>query len=149
MATSKGIDSFRDIRVATFSLREGLNADSVSSVQAARDGTVWIGNSGALNFFKDGKLSAIRTGQGLPGRDVTGLFEDHTGQLWVGVDRGLYVYDGRKFRLIDQGIVRAITEDTDGAIWAAYRDEFGSHCEPASSSAHQPAANPYGIQTGA
>jgi ligand-binding sensor domain-containing protein len=118
VATSKGVDSFRDVRVATFSLREGLSADSVSSVQAARDGTVWIGNSGALNRFKDGQLSAIRTGQGLPGRDITGLFEDHTGQLWVGVDRGLYVYEGGKFRLIDQGIVGAITEDTNRNIWA-------------------------------
>ena len=118
VGTSKGVDSFRDIRVATFSLREGLSADSVSSVQAARDGAVWIGNSGALDVLKDGKLSAIRTGQGLPGRDVTGLFEDHTGRLWVGVDRGLYIYDGGKFRLIEQGIVGAITEDINGVIWA-------------------------------
>jgi signal transduction histidine kinase/ligand-binding sensor domain-containing protein len=118
VATSKGVDSFHDVRMTTFSLREGLSADSVSSVQAARDGTVWIGNSGALNFLKDGKLSAIRTGHGLPGRDITGLFEDHTGQLWVGIDHGLYVYEGRKFRLIDQGIVGAITEDTNGTIWA-------------------------------
>lgn len=118
VATSKGVDSFRDVRVITFSLREGLSADSVSSVQATRDGSVWIGNSGALNLFKDGKLSAIRSGQGLPGRDVTGLLEDHTGQLWVGVDHGLYIYDRGKFRLIDQGIVGAITEDKNGTIWA-------------------------------
>ncbi|HVG20777.1 MAG TPA: two-component regulator propeller domain-containing protein [Blastocatellia bacterium] len=118
VATSKGVDRFRDLRVVTFSLREGLSADSVSSVQATRDGTVWIGNSGALNVLKDGKLSAIRTGQGLPGRDITGLFEDHTGRLWVGIDRGLWIYDGGKFRLIDRGIVGAITEDTDGTIWA-------------------------------
>jgi signal transduction histidine kinase/ligand-binding sensor domain-containing protein len=118
VGTSKGVDSFRDVRVATFSLREGLSADSVSSAQAARDGAVWIGNSGALDVLKGGKLSAIRTGQGLPGRDVTGLFEDHTGRLWVGVDRGLYVYEGGKFRLIDRDIVGAITEDANGVIWA-------------------------------
>jgi len=118
VATSKGVDRFRDVRIATFSMREGLSADSVSSVQAARDGRVWIGNSGALNLHKDGKVSAILTGQGLPGRDITGMFEDHIGRLWAGVDHGLYVYDGGKFRLIDKGIVGAITEDRDGTIWA-------------------------------
>lgn len=118
VATSKGVDSFRDVRVATFSMREGMSADSVTSVLAARDGSVWIGNSGALNFIKDGKLSAIRTGHGLPGRDVTALFDDHAGRLWVGIDNGLWVYEGGGFRLIDQGIVLAITEDTDRNIWA-------------------------------
>lgn len=118
VGTSKGVDSFHDLRVATFSLREGLSADSVSSVQAARDGVVWIGNSGALDILKDNKLSAIRTGQGLPGRDITGLFEDHNKQLWVGVDRGLYIYNNGNFRLIDRGIVGAITEDMNGVIWA-------------------------------
>jgi signal transduction histidine kinase len=118
VGTSKGMDRFRDVRVATFSIREGLNSDSVSSVLGARDGSVWIGNSGALNILKDGKVSAIRTGHGLPGRDVTTLFEDHAGRLWVGIDNGLWVYDGGRFRPIDQGVTFAVTEDTDGIIWA-------------------------------
>jgi ligand-binding sensor domain-containing protein len=81
VGTSKGIDSFRDVRVASFSIREGLTADSVSTVLADRDGTVWIGNSGGLDFIKENKLSAIRERHGFPGRDVTTLFEDHAGKL--------------------------------------------------------------------
>lgn len=118
VGTSKGVDRFRDVRVATFSIREGLNTDSVSSVLATRDGRVWIGNSGALNLLENGKLSAIRTGEGLPGRDVTTLFEDRAGRLWVGVDDGLWLYEGGRFRLIDKGIAFAVTEDTDGVVWA-------------------------------
>ena len=45
VATTKGIDCFRDVRVATFSTREGLATPEVDSVLAARDGTVWIGGA--------------------------------------------------------------------------------------------------------
>jgi ligand-binding sensor domain-containing protein len=118
VATSKGVDSFRDVRVLSFSIREGLSTDSGSSVLAARDGSIWVGNSGALDLLKDGKLSAIRTGHGLPGRDVTTLFDDSAGRLWVGIDNELWVYDKGSFRSIDKGITFAITEDTRGVIWA-------------------------------
>lgn len=119
VATSKGIDSFRELPVATFSIREGLSADSVSTVLGARDGSVWIGNSGALDHFKDGKIESIHTGAGLPGRDVTTMFEDHAGRLWLGVDHGLWVYDQKRFRSIaqDKGIAFAITEDGGHNIW--------------------------------
>jgi signal transduction histidine kinase/ligand-binding sensor domain-containing protein len=123
VATSKGVDSFRNTRVVTFSMTEGLTADSVSTVLGARDGTVWIGNSGALDSYKNGKLSAIRTRHGLPGRDVTTLFEDHAGRLWLGVDSGLWTYDNGKFRSITKsdgtplGIIFGIVEDTEQNIW--------------------------------
>jgi ligand-binding sensor domain-containing protein len=49
VVTSKGIDCLRDLRVASFTVREGLTADRVNSVLAARDGTIWMGNEGAWN----------------------------------------------------------------------------------------------------
>lgn len=124
IATSKGLDSFRDLPVITYSMHEGLTADSVSTVSAGRSGTVWIGNSGGLDILRNGKLSAIRTAEGLPGREVTTSFEDHQGRLWLGLDKSFYMYDGAKFREIRKpdgsstGSVFGITEDTDGNIWA-------------------------------
>jgi ligand-binding sensor domain-containing protein len=52
IATSKGIDCFRDIRVVTFSVQEGLSIDAVGAVLAAIDGTIWIGTEGALNIMR-------------------------------------------------------------------------------------------------
>lgn len=124
VATSKGIDRFRDVAIARFSATEGLTTDSVSSVLSARDGTVWVGNEGALDFIRKNIVSRITSQEGLPGRDVTSLFEDHAGRLWVGVDSGLAVYEHEHFRLIRRsgggeiGPVTAITEDTDHNIWA-------------------------------
>ena len=125
VATSMGIDCFRDARVATFSVREGLTADGVSSVLGSRDGTVWIGNQGALDVVRQGALSKITAQNGMPGQDVTSLFEDHSGRLWVGADQELAVYEHKRFRSIKRsdgspvGVVVAMTEDTDNNIWAS------------------------------
>jgi signal transduction histidine kinase/ligand-binding sensor domain-containing protein len=159
VVTSEGIDNFRDLQVATYSMREGLTAAGASSVLAARDGTVWIGNFGGLDFLRDGKLSAIRSGHGLPGLNVTTLFEDHAGRLWAGVDSGLWVYDGSAFRAVRHadgsalGIIFAITEDVHHNIWVRagpnldriydlrLQDEFTSS---QISTAYTLAANPRG-----
>ncbi len=123
IATSEGIDNFRDLKVVTYSMREGLSAAGASSVLAARDGTVWIGNFRALNSLRDGKLSAIRAEHGLPGLNVTTIFDDHADRLWVGVDSGMWVYDHNVFREVRHadgsalGIVFSITEDVQHNVW--------------------------------
>jgi PAS domain S-box-containing protein len=124
VSTSRGIDKFRDLGVASFSTRQGLSADQVNSVLASRDGTVWIGNYN-LDVLRSGKITSIQPGTGLPGRALTSLLEDRAGRLWVGVDQELSVYDQGKFRKIQTrdgsplGAVRAMTEDVDGSIWVA------------------------------
>src|SRR6266852_603264 len=123
IVTSRGIDNFHDIRVASFSTRQGLSSDQVNSVLASRDGTVWIG-SNASDVLRLGKITSIQPRNGLPGREMTSLLEDRAGRLWVGVDQELSVYERGKFRKIytgdgrPLGIIRAMTEDVDGSIWA-------------------------------
>ena len=159
VVTSAGIDNFRDLPVATYSMHEGLSAAGASSVVASRDNTIWIGNFGGLDFLRDGKLSAIRAGKGLPGLNVTTLFEDHAGRLWAGIDSGLWVYDNSVFRAIRHadgsalGIIFAITEDIHHDIWvragskldrihdSALESELTS---PQISTAYTLAANPQG-----
>jgi signal transduction histidine kinase/ligand-binding sensor domain-containing protein len=124
IATSEGIDCFRNLRVTTFSTRQGLSANLVQSVLAARDGTIWIGNQGALESIHGDRLSSVQLKDGLPGERVTSLLEDHAGRLWVGIDDRLYVYEDGKFDPLRRsnhtaiGPVIAITEDRDDTIWA-------------------------------
>jgi signal transduction histidine kinase/ligand-binding sensor domain-containing protein len=122
--TPQGLDSFRDVRVATWSKHEGLTADNVVSVLAARNGAVWVGNAGGLDSIKDKTVSSIRKGKGLPGDQVTALLEDHTGRLWVGIDNRLTIYQGGRFKEINgrdgrpTSLISALTEDNKGNIWA-------------------------------
>jgi signal transduction histidine kinase/streptogramin lyase len=123
VATSKGIDCFRDLRVASFSTLEGLSVDEVDSVLASRDGAVWSSSPGALDVLQQGIVSSIRAGKGLPGYQVTSLLEDHAGRLWVGIERTMSIYTNGRFRRIDRpdgrpiGLVVGMTEDVDNNIW--------------------------------
>ena len=123
VATSNGIDMFRDLRVSTFSAREGLSEDSVDSVLASRDGAIWIGNSGHLEVLSSNGVSS-QPGRALQGHQVTALLQDHTGRLWVGMDNTLWIHQGGKFRQITKpdggpvGMIMGLTEDSEQNIWA-------------------------------
>ena len=45
VATSDGLDRFRDFAVPTISVKQGLSNAAVWSVLAARDGSVWLGTA--------------------------------------------------------------------------------------------------------
>jgi signal transduction histidine kinase/ligand-binding sensor domain-containing protein len=124
VATSAGIDNFRDTRVATYSMREGLSADSAVAVLGASNGTLWIVNNyESLEFLRGNQVSALRSTHGLPGQHVSTFHEDHAGQLWVGIDNNLWVYRQGVFRVIRHangsplGIIFSIAEDGLGNIW--------------------------------
>jgi PAS domain S-box-containing protein len=136
VATTGGVDCFRDIPVVSFSVHEGLSADNVGSIFAVRDGTVWIGNHGGLDFVRGNVVSSIGPKEGLRGNRVTSLFEDHASRLWVGLDNGLFVYEHGRFTPIlrpdggSVGIVLAMTEDNDHNVWvAAFRTPPGHPTE--------------------
>jgi len=122
VATSKGIDNFRDMRVVSFSTPEGLSAEEVDSVFASRDGGVWVGGPSSMDLLRDGHISHILAERKLSG-GATSFFEDHANRLWVGIDNTLRVYENGKFRWITSkkggpiGMVYSITEDTDHNIW--------------------------------
>jgi signal transduction histidine kinase len=121
VATSKGLDCFRDTRVVTFSAREGLATDLASSVFASADGTVWIGNRTSLDALDTDRVTSIP----IPGQRVTSLWQDHAKQLWVGVDNMLTVYERGRFHTVSRpdgrpvGTVIAITEDREQNLWVS------------------------------
>jgi signal transduction histidine kinase/ligand-binding sensor domain-containing protein len=123
VVTSRGLDRFSDLQVATYSTREGLTSEEVDSVLAARDGTLWIGEAGALDALSKDRVSSIRPKKELPGSQVTSLLEDHQGRLWVGIDSNLWVYDKRLFHKIAKpdgtsfGVIVSMSEDTARNIW--------------------------------
>ncbi len=125
VATSSGLDRFRDVKVATLTSREGLPGGAVYAVAASRNGGVWIAEPSALLHWRKGGISVHGTGQGLPGSSTTSLLEDSRGRLWLGVDNGLAWWErGRffSFHMPDGsavGVVRAMVEDRDGSVWVA------------------------------
>ena len=124
VATSRGIDCFRQIHVITFRGPEGRGEDEADGVLASRDGTVWVARAGSLDAIRDVKLSSIKTGSGLPGQNVTSLLEDYRGRLWVGIDDTLSIYQNGTFHPIKKadgrslGFVVGLAEDVEHNVWA-------------------------------
>jgi C4-dicarboxylate-specific signal transduction histidine kinase/ligand-binding sensor domain-containing protein len=124
VTTSRGIDCFHDVRIASLSKREGITVTELDAVLAARDGTVWIGGAHALNALHENKVTTIHAPQGVPGNQYTSLFEDHARQMWIGIDDTLWIYTNGVFHRVtrrdgrDTGVIADITEDVDNNIWA-------------------------------
>lgn len=124
VATSRGLDCFRDLRVTSVPGLGGLGTDEVDSVLAAHDGTIWAGGAGALGSIRDGVISSLGARKGLPGTQVTSLLEDDRDRLWVGIDNTLNIYENGRFHRINKpdgsplGFIVGLAEDTTHTIWA-------------------------------
>ncbi|MBD8880795.1 hypothetical protein IHE49_09875 [Rhodanobacter sp. 7MK24] len=128
VATSAGLDRFRDFKVWSYTTREGLAVDEVDSVLAGSDGKIWAGTASSLDVLDHGQFHSLRSGQELPGTQVTALFEDHANRLWVGIDKGLWVYAAGKFTaVLDRdgkalrGLAFGLAQDAEGDVWATLR----------------------------
>lgn len=122
VATSHGIDNFRDLRVLTLSTAEGLTSDIISGLAVANDGSVWLGNANGLDIVQSGRIKSIGQAQGLPGKQVTSLLEGEHGQWWIGVDQGIFrYYDGHFTEITDKGAhvgpIISLASDHAGGSW--------------------------------
>lgn len=102
--------------------------NSVFSLLAARDGTLWIGTEGSgLLRYRDGVFTRIDQRNGLTDMFVRALAQDAAGILWVGTNNGIFRINAssgsiRLERLdataaIPPLAVNAICADTRGRLW--------------------------------
>ena len=59
VATSEGLDRFRELPVVTVSGEQGLSTDAVLSVLAAKDGSVWLPGANGLDRWKNGQVTTL------------------------------------------------------------------------------------------
>jgi signal transduction histidine kinase/ligand-binding sensor domain-containing protein len=126
VATTGGLDRFRDLPVTTLSTRHGLSSDATQSVLAATDGSVWIGAVDGLTRIKDGRTTIFRKGRGLPDAPES-LYQDHRERIWVSTRRGLTYFTEGRFVLLDGvpgGEVHCIAGDASGNLWLSEHHSF-------------------------
>ena len=122
VATSDGLDQFRELPVTSLSVKQGLSSATASSVLAARDGSIWIGTADGLNRWDHGRTTIYRrrSNPGLPDDDIHSLFEDERGRIWVSSYSGLAVFEKGKFTAVPSvpaGTKNAIAGDNHGGLW--------------------------------
>ncbi len=122
VASTGGLDRFRELPVDTVSVKQGLSSDATQSVLAATDGSVWVGSHEGLTRWKDGQATIFGTASGLPDDAPESLFQDIGGRIWASTRHGLaYFKDGRFVAVngLPGGEVHFITGDKAGNLWLA------------------------------
>jgi ligand-binding sensor domain-containing protein/signal transduction histidine kinase len=106
--------------VSALGSREGLPADEVRSILAARDGSMWFGTFRGLAQWKAGTLT--RGPAALATIAIDKVTEDARGDLWCATGNGLAHVHGDSVEWIGgdrlpTARVRSILIDRDGNLW--------------------------------
>ncbi len=120
VATTGGLDRFRELPVATISVKQGLSSDATEAVLAATDGSIWIGAHQGLTRWKNGQTTIFGKASGLPDDAPQSLFQDDRGRIWASPRHGLaYFKDGRfvAVNAVPGGKVHYIAGDKAGNLW--------------------------------
>ena len=120
VATTEGLDRFRDLPVATISLKQRLSSNDTNSVIAATDGSMWVATQDGLARWKNGQINFFLKASGLPDDATQSQFQDDRGGIWVFTGHGLaYFKDGRFVAVngVPSQEVYSITGDKAGSLW--------------------------------
>jgi len=127
IASTGGLDRFRELPVATLSTKQGLSSDASQAVLAAEDGSIWVSAHEGLTRLDNGQATVWSKANGLPDDVVQSLFQDSRGQLLASTPRGLaYFKDGRFFAMnvLPPGEVFFIAGDSKGNVWLSERNNL-------------------------
>jgi signal transduction histidine kinase/ligand-binding sensor domain-containing protein len=127
VATTGGLDRFRELPVSTISVKQGLSSDATQSVLAATDGSVWAGAHEGLSRLENGRATVFRKAKGLPDDLVQSLFQDSSGRIWASTRQGLAYFKNGRFvatNAVPAGEVFSIAGDNAGNVWLSERESL-------------------------
>jgi PAS domain S-box-containing protein len=117
--------SYKNGKLTSFTSKDGLSDRPIFSFHVDREGSLWIGRSGAgLERLKPAVVATFGSEDGLHDERIRSVFEDKDGSLWIGTqggglsrlrDQKLVTYtikDG-----LPSNLVWALSEDREGNLW--------------------------------
>lgn len=139
IGSEEGLIRMTPKRFTTITKKDGLTHNTVVSVCAGRDGSIWIGAwGGGINRLRNGQITALTKNDGLSSDFVMGICEGRDGSLWVGTDYGaaLNRINGQQITQFgpEQGFAGnmatiALLDDAAGNLWLGTRGGLFHHRE--------------------
>lgn len=139
--TDKGVALYREGRWSVIDESRGLGSAMATSVLWDKEGSLWIGLTGAgvVRCLGWGEWESWTKTQGLAANLIWNILRDHKGALWVATGMGLTRLDPRlplRTWTRKDGLggenVRWLGETSDGAIWAITKPGGMVRIDPAS-----------------
>ena len=122
--SGKGLVRYEGSHFTTFTSKDGLLDDAVSTLCEDSEGTLWIGTYGGLNVLRQGRWSSFTSRDGLCNDFVQSLFEDRGGRcLWIGTSAGLSRMRNGRFENyttkegLSNNTVLSLRGDAEGSLW--------------------------------
>jgi PAS domain S-box-containing protein len=119
-----GVTRLRDGVAVTYTQRDGLPSDFVSSIRVDREGTLWINTARGVARFVGSRVEAYPTHRGVP---VTEFLrqERHGGAMWFRSATQVMriAADGSVASMKEPGAWR-VREAPDGSVWLAAAEEY-------------------------
>jgi ligand-binding sensor domain-containing protein len=119
-----GIDAVSGASQMLKNLNGKLTSDTIFSLFAGSDTSIWIGSKSGLT--KNKGVTKQGTGEFdyyLEGERIHSILESADGRIWAGTENGLFVMDGlvwTKYTTADNlvnNFVLSLAEDAQGGIW--------------------------------
>ena len=119
VASTGGLDRFRELPVATVSVKQGLSSDATQSVLAATDGSIWVGTHEGLTRWKNGQATTFSKANGLPDNNIQALYQDSRERAWISTAAGLAYLQNDRFvsNAVPAGKIHYITGNKSGDLW--------------------------------
>jgi ligand-binding sensor domain-containing protein len=141
--TGDGVYRYDGTLFTNFTMKDGLNSNTVWSILEDKTGHIWIGTDAGVCRF-DGKtitkipISLANENTGYANfspnnpaakNDVWSMLQDKNGIIWFGTTEGVYCYDGKSFtRFLDDNrienkkkltlkSVQCMLQDKNGNLW--------------------------------
>ena len=101
---------------------ESVSVNAVSADQIAKDLT----SGGMVTDYNDYVQNVYSSNNGLPCGEANDITQTNDGVLWIGTYAGLYRYNGREFRWVDEyesvKNVNCLYVDEEGRLWIGTND---------------------------
>ncbi len=131
IGSEEGLIRMTPKRFQTLTKKDGLAHNTVVSVCAGRDGSIWIGAwGGGVNRVRDGQITSVTKNDGLSSDFVMGMCAGRDGSLWVGTDYGAALNQisaehitqfGPEEGFVGNTATTALLEDAGGNLWIGTR----------------------------
>jgi PAS domain S-box-containing protein len=121
-----GLVRLKNGKVTTYTTKDGLTNDFVTTLCKDREGGIWIGTDGGLSRFKGGHFTSYPIRDGRASNAVSALHIDEEDNVWIGAKNGAVdrFKDGKMYLHVPEepkqaGLIRAIWRDRERALWVS------------------------------
>ncbi len=119
-----GLSKYDGNYTTTYTQKEGLVSNSVSSIEEDKQGNLWIATNAGISVFDGKSFLELTENEGLPFNPISFLKKDGQNNIWLSSQKGgISKFDGKNIihysgnEWLQADAVHSFFEDSKGNIW--------------------------------